>query len=132
MQTLGWMNAFEKITKTRLKDCFSSHNRLCFVVQNGQLYKALGPKSANIKKLEGLFKQKIKIIEYDDDVLKFVVNVLAPLKVVEIKNEDSIITITGPDQKTKGLMIGAKAANLRGYEKIVQKFFPDTKELKVI
>ena len=56
----------------------------------------------------------------------------APLKILEAKNEDDIVTLTGPDQKTKGLMIGAKAANLRMYEKIVQKYYPQLKEIKVV
>lgn len=132
VQTLQWMNLFEKITHARVKDCFINNEKLCFVIEQGNLRKALGKNKANIIKLEGLLKRRIKIIEYDKDVLQFIVHVLAPLRVTDIKNNDDVVTITGSDQKTKGLMIGARAANLRNYEKIVQKFFPDIKELKVI
>jgi hypothetical protein len=57
---------------------------------------------------------------------------VSPLKVVEIVEGEGVITMTGSDQKTRGLMIGARAKNLRLYESIVQKYFPDIKELKVV
>lgn len=132
MQILQFIELFEKVSRAKTKDCFLFQDKICFMVPKGHLHKALGPNKKNITKLESLTKRRIKIIEYNDDVLQFIVNVLAPLKVVEIKNEEGIVTITGPDQKTKGLMIGAKAQNLRGYEQIVQKYFPDIKELKVV
>ena len=132
VQSLQWMSLFEKITRARLKDCFLHNEKLCFLVETGNLQKALGPQKKNVIRLEGLLKRKIKIIEYRDDMLRFITNVFAPLKIVEIKDVDGIVTITGPDQKTKGLMIGARAQNLRAYEGIVQKYFPTLKEIKVI
>jgi len=127
------MSLFEKLTRARLKDYFEADDKAFFVIEKAtDLRKALGKDNANVKKLEGLLKRRIKIIAYTKNELQFISNVFAPLKIVDMKNEDGIVTITGPDQKTKGLMIGAQARNLRLYEKIVQKFFPDIKELKVI
>jgi NusA-like KH domain protein len=120
VQILQWVALFEKVTRAKANDSFIFQERICFVVPKGHLHKALGPNMKNIAKLENLTKRRIKIIEYNEDVLQFIVNVLAPLKVVDIKNEDGIVTITGPDTKTKG------------YEEIVQKYYPDVKELKVI
>lgn len=132
MDALQKMNLFEKVTKAKLKDMFIHNEKIHFIVANGELYKALGKDKANVTKLEGLLKKKVKIVEYSDDLLKFVVNIMAPLKVVDIKNDDNVITITGPDQKTKGLMIGARAQNLRMFEGVIQKYFPELKEIKVI
>jgi transcription termination/antitermination protein NusA len=132
METLQWMNLFEKVTKARIKDCFVHNEKIHFIVENGQLFKALGENKKNVTKLEDLLKKKVKVIEYSDDMLKFIVNVMAPLKCVDIKNDADIVTITGPDQKTKGLMIGARANNLRKFEGVVQKYFPNLKEIKVI
>jgi transcription termination/antitermination protein NusA len=132
MQTIQWMHLFEKITRARLKDCIVHGEKMFFVVEKGNLQKALGPQKKNIARLEDLLKKRVKVIEHTENDLQFVINVLAPLRVLDIKNEDGIVTITGPDQKTKGLMIGARAGNLRMFESIVQKYFPDIKELKVI
>ncbi|MFP4523605.1 MAG: hypothetical protein ACOCQQ_02530 [Candidatus Nanoarchaeia archaeon] len=133
VDSLQKMRGFEKITHTRLKDLVETDTKMFFIVEKGFLQKALGGKEKkNVTKLEEIFKKKVKIIEYSTDVIRFTKNVLAPLKVVDIKEDEGIITITGPDQKTKGLMIGARAGNLRLFEKIVQKYFPDISELKVI
>jgi transcription termination/antitermination protein NusA len=131
--SLQKMRGFEQLTRSRLKDFLETENKLIFIVQQGFLQKALGGKDkTNVIKLENAFKKKVKIIEHNSDVIRFTINVLSPLKVTDIKEDDSVITITGPDQKTKGLMIGARAANLRLSESIVQKYFPNIKELKVI
>ncbi len=132
MQTLQWMKLFEDVTKAKIKDCFVHNEKLHFIVFPGNLFKALGENKKNVTKLEDLLKKKVKIIEYSENMLKFIVNIMAPLKVVDIKNEEGIVTITGPDQKTKGLMIGARAQNLRMFEGIVQKYFPELKEIKVV
>jgi len=132
VETLQHMRYFETVTRARLKDMIVHGEKVFFVVEKGNLRKALGENKINVTKLEDHFKKKVKIIEYTEDELKFIVNVFAPLKVLEIKNEENIVTVTGPDQKTKGLMIGARAQNLRLFEGIVQKYFPHIKELKVI
>ncbi len=132
METMQKMALFEKLTRAKLKDIIEMEDKIFFVIEHGQLRNALGPQKKNIQKLEDVFKKKIRIVEYNDVVTSFVVNLMSPLKVVDIVEEDGIITITGSDQKTRGLMIGARAKNLRLYESIVQKYFPDIKELKVI
>jgi transcription antitermination factor NusA-like protein len=56
---------------------------------------------------------------------------ILPLRVSDIKEEDGVITLTGPDSQTKGLLIGRSAANLRLLEKNVKRYF-DIKEIKVV
>lgn len=128
---LQLFKVFEKITRASLKNCFPFKDKMIFVVEEGQLKKALGKNKENVEKVEKAINRKIKIVEFSSDVLVFTKNVFMPLKILEMSNDDGIITIKGPDQKTKGLMIGAKAQNLRLYEEIVQTYF-DIKEIKVI
>lgn len=132
MQMLQTMTLFEKVTKSKLKDFVLFGEKYFFIVQKGQLFRALGKNKANIVKLEELLKRKVKIVEFADTPAQFIINAMAPLKVVDIKEDNGIFTVTGPDQKTRGLMIGARAQNLRSYESIVQKYYPDVKEIKVI
>lgn len=108
-------------------------DKLCFIVQPGNLRKGLGPDKKNIAKLENLTKRKVKVIEYSDDLNRFVHNVFSPLKIVSMEvSDEGIITIAGPDQKTRGLMIGAQARNLRLFESVIQKYYPEVKEIKVV
>jgi len=125
------MALFEKVTRAKLKDCFFDREKLVFITSSGELNKALGPNKTNVTRLEKLIKRKIKIVEFSDDKLKFITNYLAPLKITDIKEEGDIVTITGSDTKTKALIIGIKAQNLRNLEKIIAKYFK-LEEIKVV
>jgi N utilization substance protein A len=130
-EILKVMALFENITHAKLKDCFFDREKLVFLVDEGELGKALGKNKMNVLRLEKLLNRKVKIVEFNQNRLAFIRNYLTPLRVVDIQEEGDLITITGPDTKTKGLIIGIKAQNLRNLEKIVSKYFT-VKEIKVI
>ncbi len=131
--TLKKMSLFESITRAKLKDFFDDpvQDRLVFIVQPGNLWRALGKGSSNVKKLEKAFGRKIKIVEYDDDLVEFIKNMAHPLKIFDVKEDDGIVTIRHEDMQTKGLLIGKNARNLRNLEKNVRRYF-DVKEIKVV
>ncbi|MBW3011864.1 NusA-like transcription termination signal-binding factor [Candidatus Woesearchaeota archaeon] len=129
--SLGFMSSFEKITKAKIKDFVEKDDLLLFIVQPGELFKAIGPKGANVKRLSALLKKRIKIVEFSDDVLVFVKNMIHPLKATNIEQDGKIITISSDDAKTKGLLIGRNAQNLRQLEKVVKRHF-DIDEIKVV
>lgn len=130
-ELLKLMALFENITHAKLKDCFFDREKLVFLVDPGEMGKALGKNKMNIVKLEKMLKRKVKIVEFNDNRLQFITNYLAPLRIIDVKEEDDIVTVTGADTKTKGLIIGIKAQNLRNLEKIVGKYFT-VQEIKVI
>lgn len=125
------ISLFENITKASVKDCIEQGERLVFIVKQGDMSKAIGPKGQNIHKLEGMLKKKIKIVEYSDDLIEFVKNVVSPIKPDEVAEEDGIINIIPADSNSRGLLIGREAINLRGFENIVKRYFPIT-EMKVV
>lgn len=131
--TIRKMALFESLTHSDLKDFFDDpvQERLVFIVQPGNLWKALGPKSINAKKLENTFKRKIKIVEFSDNLVQFIKNMAHPLIVTEVTEEEGIVTIHHDDLQTKGLLIGKNAKNLRNLEKNVRRYF-DVKEIKVV
>ncbi|MFH1072066.1 MAG: hypothetical protein V1743_01405, partial [Nanoarchaeota archaeon] len=93
---------------------------------------ALGRNKFNVERLEQILNKKIKIVEFNADMVQFIVNLMAPLRVKDIREEDGLVTVVGPDTKTKGLMIGSRAQNLREYENVVRKYFDGLKEIRVI
>jgi N utilization substance protein A len=130
--SLAFMSSFERITKAKVKDFTEYGEMLLFIVQPGELFKAIGPKGINVKKLSNKLKKRIKIVEFNDDVLVFVKNMIHPLKATNITQEGSIITIESDEAKTKGLLIGRNAQNLRQLEKVVKRYFKDIEEIKVV
>jgi N utilization substance protein A len=132
--TMKKMALFETITHAKVKDFFDDEvqERLVFIVQAGNLWKALGKKGANVKKLQEKFQRKIKIVEFSDEKLTFIKNMVQPLRVEDVtEDDDGIVTIRHDDLQVKGLLIGKNARNLRNLEKNVRRFY-EVKEIKVV
>ena len=133
-ELLKVMTFFENATHSKLKDCYlDSHtDMMTFIVMPGEIGKAVGKGGANVRRLEEAFKKRIKIAEYADDLLQFIRNMIMPLRVENVEQVDDIVVLHDQDMKTKGLLIGRNAGNLRNLEKNVQRFFPALKEIKVV
>ncbi len=128
------MSLFENVTHAKLKDCFTDEklNTLTFVVQPGQLGRALGKKASNVRSLEKKFQKRIRIIEFHPDKIEFIRNMILPLKAESLEeDEEGVVTLKGADTKTKGLLIGRNAQNLRNLESNVRRYF-DVKEIRVV
>jgi NusA-like KH domain protein len=123
---------FEAVTRTTLKDCFENQEKMLFIVMPGQIRRALGKDNLNVKKVEAKIGQKIRIVEFSPNVMQFITNLIYPLKINDIQMDEGIMTIKGKDMRTNGMIIGIRAQNLRNTESIVQKYFPEVKEIKVI
>jgi N utilization substance protein A len=128
MQTIA---LFEQLTGAHVKDCVPSEEQVIFVVHEGEIAKAIGKGGQHVRNLEHKLKKRVKIVEYHTDVMQFVKNVVAPLELKEVKMENSTVFLSAKDLKTRGLLIGRGASNLRLFEAIVQRYFP-VKELRVV
>ena len=91
----------------------------------------MGKAGSNVKRLESMLKKKLRIIEFNDDLLKFIQNVVYPSKVKDISMEDDVVTITPPDSQTRGYLIGRGAVNLNITKEIVKRYF-EVKDIRVI
>jgi len=126
------MNIFAKITRTNVKDCFVDNNGLLtFIVNELDIGKAVGKKASNVRTIENRLKKRIKIVGYSENLLTFIKNIIYPLAVREIIEEEGVVSITPNDSKTKSLLIGRNAQNLRNTETIVKRYF-SINEIKVI
>lgn len=124
METIGIINLFERMTGAAVKDCFFVDSILVFVVQPGELGKAIGKHGSNIRKASSVLKKQIRVIEFNQDPCKFVASLLYPLKAAEVRQEDSLIVIKAHDNVEKGKIFGREKTNLRKMQEIVSKYFP--------
>lgn len=132
METLGLMKLFENMTHARIKDCIVDEEKITFVVEAGELKKALGKGAEKIKKLSAKLNKKVKISEFANEMLALIKNFINPLKVDEIFEENKIVILKSSDMRTKGIIIGRNAKNLRALETNIRRYFPDLKEIKVM
>ncbi len=132
VELMKFISLFESLTKANIKDCFFDDNgQLFFIVEQGDIGKAVGKKGLNVKKLKNMLKRKFRVVEYNDDVVQFIKNLVYPLRLGAVEMNDDVIEIKGLDTKTKGLLIGRNAINIRNYENIVKRYF-NVGGLKVI
>lgn len=121
---------FEKATGAKVKDCVIGEDNILFIVEKGEVGKAVGKQGSNIKELERAFNKRIKVVEFSTEIKTFINNLITPVKAREVVEQEGVITITPCDTKTRGFIIGRNAETLRNYEEITKRYF-QIKEIKV-
>lgn len=129
VQAMKVMALFENVTRARLKDFISDKD--LFIVEQGELGKAIGKNASNIRKLERLLKKKIRLIEFNDEPTQFLQNLVYPAEVTDIKEDQGVITVTGKDTKSKGIIIGRERSRLNFLEDVMKRYFK-VEEIKVM
>jgi len=131
MQLMKLMDYFVSITGAKLKDCFIDNNDIVFfIVELNDIGRAIGKNGSKARMLEKTLNRKIKIVEFNSDVLQFIKNIAFPLKIKEICSEEGTVMIEAADLKTRGLIIGRAAQNLRNMESMVKRYF-EINEIRV-
>jgi len=118
--TIQKINLIENITSAKVKDIIIKE-RIIIIVEQGEIGKAIGVKGKNIRTIENLMHKKIKIIEFDNDPIRFTRNFIYPLKAEISVNNEILIKVN--DRKTKGLLIGRESRNLIDLNKLTQDYF---------
>ena len=113
--TLRYINLFEQVTKTRVKDCMEAEDKLVFVVEPGQANRAVGKGGENVIRLKNQTGRNIQVVEYSDDPETFIKN-------VEIESRGNVLHATVTvDPKVKGRAIGKNGRNLKLARDIVNR-----------
>ena len=127
---LKYMSLFSSITHVQPKDCISDEHGVMFIVPTGEIARAIGGGGSNIRRIEGLIKKRIRVAEFDENMITFIEKLSYPAKIKEIRQDEETVTITALESESRGMLIGRNAANLRRMEEIVRRYF-QLKEIKV-
>lgn len=123
LELIGYITTLENISGAKVKDAFIDKNGiLVFIINQGEIAKAIGKKGINIKRLSMLLKKKVKLIEFNENVLEFIKNCIQPLQAV-VTTQNEIITIEAPDTTTKAKLIGRDRQNLNALKELVNRHF---------
>ena len=118
------------MTGAKVKDCIAN-KKFIFIIEENEMGKAIGKNGVNVKRLESKLKRKIKLVEFSNDVLQFVKNLIYPLQGLDIKHDNGVITIYGKDTGTRAMLIGRERQNINNLIGIVRRYF-NIKEIKVV
>ena len=123
------MAYFERMSGAKVKDCIMG-DKVTFVIEDGYMGRAIGKNGVNIKKLESKLKKRVKLVEYSSDVRQFVRNLVHPIDVNDVREENSIVTISAKDTTSRAMIIGREKSNLMQIKDILSRYF-NLKDLKV-
>ena len=124
------MALFESMTGAKVKDCITNE-KLIFIMEENEMGKAIGKNGVNIKRMENMLKKKIKLVEFSSDVLQFVKNMIYPIEIFDVKQENDDLIIHAKDMHTRAMLIGRERQNINHLNDIVRRHF-DVKEMKVV
>ena len=129
MDQMRKISLFQNITKVTPRDCIDDEkqDRLIFVVNEGKMGLAIGKNGSNIKSLQNLFKRNIELVEYFNDPIKFLKNLLNAKLVNEVKiskradGSPQAIVLVNPNNK--GLVVGRAGRNAEKARLLAKRYF---------
>jgi len=123
------ISLFQNVTKATARDCLDDEkeNRIIFVVNEGKMGLAIGKGGSNTKTLQNILKRNVELVEYFDDPIKFLKNILNPKLVNEVKldtkPDGSSQAIVIVDHGKKGLVVGREGRNAERARLFAKRYF---------
>ena len=101
--------------------------KIIFVVNEDKMGLAIGKGGSNIKSLQNILKRRVELIEYSDDPIKFLKNILNSKLINEVKldtkQDGSSQATVIVDQGNKGLVVGREGRNAERARLLAKRYF---------
>ena len=123
------MSLFQNVTKVTAHDCIDDEkqDRIIFVVNTGKMGLAIGKGGSNIKSLHNILKRNVELVEYFDDPVKFLKNMLNPKLVNDVrldkKQDGSLHAVVIVDPVKKGVVVGRDGRNAEKARLLAKRYF---------
>ena len=127
MNTIGFINTFEKSTHVNVIDCIFDDENIYFLVEFGKAGMAIGKNGKNIKKMQGMFKKNVKVFEYNKEPKKIIENMIPGCNSIEIEENRATVKISPSE---KGRIIGRMGSNIKKIRKLLERN-SDIKKLEI-
>ncbi|MEK6909535.1 MAG: NusA-like transcription termination signal-binding factor [Candidatus Aenigmatarchaeota archaeon] len=123
-ETIRLITLFENLTGAGVRDCLvdNAASVVYFVIEEGEVGKAIGKNGSIVKKTENLIKKDIRLFEFSNDVERFVRNLIPQTNLVKLKNENgrNVMDIW-VDKRYKAVVIGRDGKNLKIFKELLQR-----------
>ena len=123
------ISLFQNVTKTTARDCLDDEkqDKIIFVVNEDKMGLAIGKGGSNIKSLQNILKRRVELIEYSDDPIKFLKNILNSKLINEVKldtkQDGSSQATVIVDHGNKGLVVGREGRNAERARLFAKRYF---------
>ncbi|HEY8109388.1 MAG: NusA-like transcription termination signal-binding factor [Nitrososphaerales archaeon] len=129
------ISLFQNVTGASARDCVEDEkqNRVIFVVSEGKMGLAIGKGGSHIRNLQNIIKKSVELVEYSDDPVEFLKNMLNPKLVTEVKLNKRLDGTTQAivivDPKKKGIVVGREGRNAEKARLLAKRYFEITSVL---
>lgn len=114
--TLRLIVMFEGMTGARVKDCLDQDGRQVFVVEEGDLGKAIGRQAQNLKRLRDTLGREVEIVGFASDRAQFVKNLFHRFQLDEVnfdeRSDGTVSARVKVKPEDKGKAIGKQGRNV--------------------
>jgi len=126
---LRLMSLFQSITSATARDCIVDDRmeRVIFVVNKGQMGLAIGKGGSTIKQLQNVVAKKVELVEYSDDPVEFIRNMLNAEMVGDVRISDrsdgtkqAVVVV---DARKKGAVVGREGRNAEKARLLAKRYF---------
>ena len=128
-EQMRFISLFQNVTKSSARDCLDDEkqDRLIFVVNEGKMGLAIGKGGSNIKSLQNILKRNVELIEYNEEPIKFLKNILNEKLISEIKlntkPDGSLHAVVLVDPGKKGIVVGREGRNAEKARLLAKRYF---------
>lgn len=126
---LQLMSLFQSVTGATARDCIIDEklDRVIFVVNKGDMGLAIGKNGATIKTLQDVVGKKIELVEFSDDAVEFIRNMLSTNLVLDVKitekGDGTKVAVAVVDPKKKGVVVGREGRNAEKARLLARRYF---------
>lgn len=121
MEDMQLLSAAERITGAKIADVMHTDTGLLFMVEKGELGKAIGRNGANLARLEGATKKQVSFAEEAENAQAFLKSFFSPLSIqLQEKGTGIFIRVSPQD---RGLAIGRNGERIKKAKMLVQRYF---------
>ena len=112
------MSEFEHLTGAGSRDCIidERNERLIFVINPGEMGRAIGKQGSSIKKASDELGKRIEVVEYSDDAEQFLRNCFLPARVTSVSFEEDeegdLVAFIDVVEEDRGIAIGKAGKNI--------------------
>ncbi|HEV8289892.1 MAG TPA: NusA-like transcription termination signal-binding factor [Candidatus Norongarragalinales archaeon] len=124
----------EQNTGAHAKDAILTDDSIIYVVQQGELGKAIGKQGQNIAKMKKITDKKVEVVEAAEDINAFVKNLFTPVEIKAMNVQDregKKVIVLEVDPANKGLAIGKGGEKIKRARMLVKRLF-EYDDLKIL
>ena len=127
-EEIAYINEFEKLTGAKPVDCIVLSKSINFLVPEDQMGLAIGKNGSKIRKVERIFRKKVNVYQYSNDLNNLVQKIIYPLKIYKLYSNKNKINVVIDRRSTRNKKLYLDKKEL--LENVLKRHFKQT--VKVI